>query len=124
MNVLRKMHLFLGCFFAPLLIFFVCSGWYQTTHEERNKDPRHAEGFFNRMRSVHTDSLLPSEGARDYSPRLFKTLVVIMSVALLATTALGIILAFRFSRQKWMVWLTLSLGFAMPILLLVLGQKR
>ena len=47
-----------------------------------------------------------------------------MSVALLATTALGIILAFRFNRHKWPVWAALMLGIAVPVLFLWLGQKR
>ena len=35
-----------------------------------------------------------------YSPKLFQILVVLMSVALLATIVIGVILAFRSIRQR------------------------
>jgi hypothetical protein len=33
-------------------------------------------------------------------------------------------MAVRFARNKWPVWLSLGLGFAVPVLFLWLGQKR
>ncbi len=47
-----------------------------------------------------------------------------MAIAFIATVILGIILAFRTSRQKWPVWLSLVLGVVLPIVLLWLGQKH
>jgi len=35
MKKLRRVHLYLGCFFAPLLIFYVVTGWYQTVNPDR-----------------------------------------------------------------------------------------
>src|SRR5262245_1107139 len=124
MNLLRRLHLLLGCFFAPLLLFFICSGWYQTMHPDRRKSAAEVEGFFDRMRSVHADSLLPSPEASGYSTKPFRYLIVAMAVALIITLALGIILAFRFSRKKWQVWLCLILGLVIPLTLLWLGQKH
>lgn len=124
MKALRRIHLYLGCFFAPILLFFVVSGWYQTMNPDRRKGPGEAEAIVDRMRSVHADSLLPSAAANAYSTRPFRYFVVSMSAALLITTALGIVLAFRFSRPRWPVWVSLLLGFGLPIALLWLGQKR
>jgi hypothetical protein len=59
-----------------------------------------------------------------YSPWLFKGLVVVMAIALSTTIVLGIVLAFRSIRQRWLVWLSLGLGIAFPMLLLWLGQRR
>jgi hypothetical protein len=123
MNTLRRLHLLLGCFFAPLLLFFLCSGWYQTMHPDRRKGPAEAEGIFDRMRSVHADSLLPNATANSYSTKPFRYLIVVMALALIVTLSLGIVLAFRFSKKKWQVWLCLLLGLFVPVLLLWLGQK-
>ncbi|MDQ6631769.1 MAG: hypothetical protein M3Y82_08415 [Verrucomicrobiota bacterium] len=124
MNKLRKLHLFLGCFFSPILLFFICTGWYQTLHPDRRKGAGEAEGIIDRARSVHADSLLPSASAQTYSTKPFRYFVVVMAIALIATIILGLILAFRFHRKKWQVWLSLILGLLVPLFLLWLGQKR
>ena len=66
----------------------------------------------------------PTAAATGYSTRGFRALVVVMSVALITTLVLGIILAFRTSRNKWPVWLSLALGLLLPAVLLWLGQKH
>ena len=65
---LRKSHLYLGVFFAPMLLFFVASGWYQTMNPDRRKTPDDAEAIFDRMRFVHAESLLPSKQATPTRP--------------------------------------------------------
>jgi ABC-type uncharacterized transport system YnjBCD permease subunit len=47
-----------------------------------------------------------------------------MSGALIATLLLGLVLAFRTMKQKWLVWLMLALGLLIPALCLWLGQQR
>ena len=34
---LRRLHLYLGVFFAPMLLFFILTGWYQTAYPDRRK---------------------------------------------------------------------------------------
>ncbi len=124
MRTLRKVHLYLGCFFAPLLLFYLSTGWYQTLHPNRNKGLGEKGDWVTSLRSVHVDQVYPSEQAVSYSPRLYRVLVVIMCVSLLLTLAIGVYLAFRTSRKQWPVWLSIALGFLIPILLLRLGQHR
>jgi len=124
MKLIRRIHLFLGCFFAPLLLFYVCTGWYQSVTLRRNKGVGEADDLPSRLRSVHVDQIYPTESANAYSPWLFRALVVMMAVALIATIVLGVILAFRSIRQRWLVWLSLGLGFLVPVLFLWLGQRR
>lgn len=124
MKVLRRVHLYLGCFFAPLLLFFILTGWYQTVTVDRRKGVGEAETMIERLRSIHVDQIYPTESAMSYSPWLFKWLVVFMAIALSLTVILGIVLAFRSIRQHWLVWLSLGLGIAFPMLLLWLGQRR
>ena len=124
MRTLRRLHLFLGCFFAPLLLFYILTGWYQTLSIDRRKGLGEAENWIDRMRSIHVDQIYPTESAMSYSPKLFQFLVVLMSVALVVTVVLGVVLALRSLKQVWMVWLALLLGVAFPVLLLWLGQKH
>ncbi|MBI2928700.1 MAG: DUF543 domain-containing protein [Verrucomicrobia bacterium] len=124
MKSLRRVHLYLGCFFAPLLLFYVATGWYQTFHTNRNKTPGELGGWKERLTSVHVDQIYPTEAAESFSPALFRAFVVAMAIALITTVALGILLAFRTSRRQWPVWLCLGLGIVVPVLLLWLGQKR
>ena len=60
MRLLRRLHLYLGCFFAPLLLFYVTTGWYQTVTLRRNKVPGEAEDWLGRLRSVHVDQIYPA----------------------------------------------------------------
>lgn len=124
MKLIRRLHLFLGCFFSPLLLFYVLTGWYQTVSIDRRKGLGEAENWLDRLRSVHVDQVYPTDAAMGFSPTLFQVLVVVMSIALVASVVLGVILAFRGLRQKWLVWLSLALGVVVPILLLWLGQRR
>jgi len=123
-KLIRRIHLFLGCFFAPLLLFYVSTGWYQSVTLRRNKGVGEADDWPGRLRSVHVDQIFPAESANAYSPWLFRGLVVTMAIALIVTIVLGVILAFRSIRQRWLVWLSLGLGFLMPVLFLWLGQRR
>jgi hypothetical protein len=124
MHKLRRLHTYLGVFFAPLLLFFVCTGWYQTMNPDRRKGPAEAEAIADKARSVHADALLPDPAVENYSTKPFRYFVVAMSIGFIATALLGVILAFRFTRPKWAMFLALALGFAVPALLLYLGQKR
>ena len=124
MKFLRRLHLYLGCFFAPLLLFFIATGWYQTLQVDRQKRRGEAETWIDKVTSMHKDQIFPTESAMSYNTMLFKCLVVAMSVALIATIIIGIVLAFKILRLRWPVYLSLVLGIALPILLLWLGQKH
>ncbi|PYK63316.1 MAG: hypothetical protein DME21_03250 [Verrucomicrobia bacterium] len=124
MKTLRRVHLYLGCFFAPLLLFYVITGWYQTVNPDRRKGVSDSQDLVSRLSRVHVEQYYPTESASGYSTRLFRVFIVIMANALIATVILGIILAFRTSRNKWPVWLSLALGIALPVILLWLGQKH
>jgi hypothetical protein len=71
------------------------------------------------------DQIYPKENALgEYSTTLYKGLVVAMSVCLIVTIALGLYLAFRASRNRWTVWISLGGGLLLPVLFLWLGQPR
>lgn len=125
MKFIRKIHLYLSVFFAPLLIFFIGTGWYQTVSTQRNKLLGEQDTFVSRLTSVHVDQIYPSEtGTGEYSTVLFKTLVIAMCVALLVTIALGIILAFKSTKRIWLVCICLVIGACLPAVFLWLGQPK
>ena len=124
MKHVRRWHLYLSCFFAPLLLFYVLTGWYQTFTANRNKSLGEQEDWLSKLTSIHVDQIYPSEAAQSFSPQLFQWLVALMSICLLITVALGMVLAFRSTRKTWPVWLALALGIIVPVVALALGQRR
>lgn len=126
MKFIRRAHLFLGCFFTPLLLFYILTGWYQTVNQNRLKTPSEAETLLQKFRVVHSDQIYPTDAEFDKpsSPKFFKALVVVMSIAATITIVLGLVLSFRLFRSVWPVWLCLALGILLPMLMLWLGQKR
>jgi len=124
MKTLRRVHLYLGCFFAPLLLFYVATGWYQTVNPDRRKGVGDSTDLISRLSRVHVEQYYPTESATGYSTFFFRLLIVLMAIALITTVSLGIVLAFRTSRNKWPVWFSLGLGIALPVILLWLGQKH
>ncbi len=126
MKFIRRAHLFLGCFFTPLLLFFILTGWYQTVNHNRLKHPSEAETLLQKFRVVHSDHIYPSEDefGKPSSPKFFQAFVVVMSIAATLTIVLGLVLSFKLFRPVWPVWLCLALGVLLPMLMLWLGQKR
>ena len=126
MKLLRRLHLYLGCFFAPLLLFYILTGWYQTLNPNRLKSPSEAETLLQKFRVVHSDQIFPSENELDKpsSPKKYRALVVVMSLASTVMILIGLVLAFKTLRQQWPVWLSLVLGVVLPAFLLWLGQGR
>ena len=219
MKKLRRWHLYLGCFFTPLLFLYILSGFILTGWPAEQKGPEEARTFIQKLYWVHKkqfypvtqasqkssliksvdvekDSLTtdsphnyrngqqgmvaanapkhlenqtnyfvhvidsqtftlhisnadaktgknpadiievleegfkvffkppptPSRGAGSYNTTGFKWLVYAMVFGVLATMALGVILAVRTVKEKWPVYVALGLGLLMPILLLLIGQ--
>lgn len=123
-RTLRRAHLYLGVFFTPLLIFFTLTGWYQTVTPDRRKGVGDADDWISRLNRVHVEQYYPMKSAESYSTKAFTWLVVVMSVALVATVMLGVVLAFQMLKSPWVLWLTLGMGVLVPVVTLWLGQRR
>ena len=126
MKNIRRLHLYLGCFFTPMLLFYILTGWYQTMNPNRLKSPSEAETLVQKLRVVHVDQIYPSEQEfqKPSKPKMYKALVVAMAIAATLTILLGVVLAFRTLKNKWVVALSLGLGVLLPVLILWLGQSR
>ncbi len=125
MRWIRRIHTYLGVFFAPLLLFFVLSGWYQTLHKDRIKGQGDAHSVTQIMREIHTDDVYPTRDRTvRVTPKLFVYLVVLMAVGLTTTIVLGVYLAFRSVRNRWMIVFWLALGILVPAGFLWLGHHK
>jgi hypothetical protein len=122
-KIMRNIHLYLGVFFAPLLLFFLISGAWQTfrlNDASRSGDYK-PPAIIKSLSAVHTDQRWVDSDTQPSSVP-FKWLVVLMSVGLLATTILGIIMAFKYTRL-WIVWGCLFMGTAVPYFLLWMARR-
>jgi hypothetical protein len=119
MNKLRRIHLYLGCAFAPLLTFFAISGIWQTFYWHEGRKDHPAPHLLALLSTLHKSNGLKSAGISNLSSTPFRWLVVAMAVSLLVTMVLGVIMAFRFGRG-WLALLSLVAGFIIPIALVVI----
>ncbi len=123
-KVMRNIHLYLGVFFAPLLLFFLISGCWQTfdfhhaSEDGRYKPP----AIIKSLSQVHMDQRWADSKMKPEPSIPFSYLVVLMSMGLLVTTILGIVMAFKYTRG-WIVWALLFLGMAVPWFFLWLARR-
>jgi hypothetical protein len=121
MKSLRKLHLYLGCAFAPLILYFALSGVWQTFRlNDIDKDhPSVVHSFFHELSKPHKDATLPGKKPDDDYSTLFVWASAAMGAGLAATTLLGIAIAVQSARKR-MVLVCLALGTALPIAFLFL----
>lgn len=119
MNIakMRNFHLYLGCFFAPLLVFFIVSGCLQSFEWHEAEDGRNPPAILKILSQVHMHQRL-TQTNQDLEPSVgFRFLVLFMSLGLTVTMVLGVIMALK-STAPWKVGVCLLLGVLIPLLLL------
>lgn len=147
MKNIRQIHLYLGTFFAPAIIFFAFSGILQVfgLHESRGKDAAPPIAWIAEMASIHKDQHLRMENpahererhahgqsdadehdhdhdhadaAQNPSSWGLKAFVLLMAISLILTSLLGIYIAVQNPRTRRSAWLSLFLGIVVPVLLM------
>jgi hypothetical protein len=103
MKLLRKIHLYLGCFFAPMLILFVLTG---------------AAQFFGLRLGI-----LSEIHVRHYGSVPFILLTLLMGLSVVVTAILGIVMALRQGNSKKAAWACLTLGVIVPVVLLLFSHN-
>ncbi len=118
MKLLRRLHLYLGCFFAPMLIFFAVTGaWQLFNYHKSTKDRSYlAPRALSVLSEIHTEAHVPPTPARQPTP--LRYFMVLAAAGLVSTSVLGVVMAYRFSRQPLAATLSLLLGVAVPGVLL------
>jgi hypothetical protein len=108
---LRQIHLYLGCFFAPMLLFFAISGIWQT-FRLNDKIP-----ILKFLSAIHTASRHKGPGWQPTSLYL-KIFVALMSLGLVFSIVTGIVMAFKFGRGRLTLF-SLAGGILLPLLMIL-----
>ena len=136
---LRVVHRYLGIFFSPAILFFALSGGLQVfnLHKPDKNTGYIPSAWILEMAQVHKNQTLslPKEkikpaqtdpvsgdpptakkAARAHKSKLpLQCFFVLMSAGLIATTLLGIYMAFCFGGKRRLVWAMLIAGTLLPI---------
>ena len=123
MRTLRQLHIFLGVFFAPFLIYFSLSGAWQVFRFNdlpREGTPSSSQKILHALSDPHTHATLPGNDAKKEQSLLFKFFEIAMAVGFVVTAVLGIQMALQIARQRRAVLVALVAGTVIPILFLVL----
>ena len=114
MQKLRSLHLYLGCLFAPLLLFFALSGIWQTLEWH--------SPLLQKLSSLHTEHAWKDHSELGSFP--MRILIVLMAVSFITTTVLGIVMAVRFGRSRNAAWISLGIGVVIPLGLVLLRLRH
>ena len=119
MKQIRQLHLYLGTLFAPLIIFFAFTGAMQTFgwHQSLKNGSYNAPAWIVALSEIHKDQRM-AHGAK--SSLALKWFVVFMAVGLIATTLLGIYMAFKSNRDARVVTALIAIGIIIPLAALLL----
>jgi uncharacterized iron-regulated membrane protein len=117
---LRQFHLYLGCLFAPILIFFAVTGAWQIFdwHQSQKDGSYAAPAALRILSSIHKDAHIPP--TRRSSPAPVRYFMFAAAIGLVMTTVIGVIMAYRFSRQPLVATVCLAAGALLPIALLLI----
>jgi hypothetical protein len=122
MRTLRQLHIFLGVFFAPFLIYFSLSGAWQVFRFNdlpREGTPTTAQKILHALSDTHTHATLPGNDAKTEQSLLFKFFEITMAMGFVITAVLGLKMAFQIARQRRAVIIALVAGTVIPLLFLV-----
>ncbi|MFN2508866.1 MAG: hypothetical protein ABR589_08850 [Chthoniobacterales bacterium] len=119
MRRLREIHLYLGCLFAPALMFFAVTGSWQVYRLQHNtKDGYTAPKPLKVLSAIHVSGHLPGRKAEQTTP--LHGFAVAAAAGLVVTTLLGVVMAFSSSRNALVPTLCLFGGVALPAAILYL----
>ena len=119
MKNLRSVHLYLGCFYAPMLILFAITGLYQTIP----LDHYIHLPFLSQLSSIHTGQHYKAYRAgNSWTSIYMRYLIVTMTLSLVFTIILGIIMAWKFGHRR-AVLLCVCGGIAVPALFVLMALR-
>jgi hypothetical protein len=115
MRVLMRLHRFLSCVAAPLMLFFAVTGAWQVfrLHESRKDGSYTAPRAVARLSDVHKVGRLAGPGGT-----AFRVGIVAAAVIFASTAVVGVVMAIRVTRPQWVAWLLLVAGAVIPVVLL------
>ena len=115
MKKLRAVHLYLGCLFAPMLIFFALSGLWQTMPTKLTQSRT-----FAMLSTIHTSHAMKIGTWTSVYMRWF---VVLMALSLILNLVLGVVMAFKFGHKRAALY-CLAGGIAVPLIFVLMALHR
>jgi hypothetical protein len=115
MQKLRSLHLYLGCIFSPLLLFFAVSGIWQTLGI---RTP-----LLRLVATIHTSHTLKSGGSlSSYSLKVFVLIMTVSFIVMtvLGVTVLGVVMALKYGQNRRAVCGCVAFGVIFPLLLILI----
>jgi len=119
-RTLLRVHRFAGLVVAPLVLFFAVSGIWQLfrLHDSRKDGSYTAPETLSVASDLHMAEHLKDAGAMGLA---FKVSMSAVGVILATTTLLGIVVALRVTRPRWLAIVLLLTGAALPPILYFLA---
>jgi hypothetical protein len=105
----------LGCFFAPLLVYFAVSGLWQMAGAKSLA--------LALLSSIHTGRGLKLGNPSTLSSPALRWFAAVMALSLVLNIALGVVMAFRFGQRRAALW-SLFAGAATPAAVVVVTLWR
>lgn len=132
MKLLHRMHLLLGCLFAPLLLYYCLSGASQALGLNFQwKDGKNQATLLSEFSRPHKAMTMPGASGSNQKKSTvsnrsesFKYFAVAMALGISATLILGVVMAYKYFRPRWMVSVILAAGLAVPVLMLWSSVKQ
>jgi hypothetical protein len=129
MKWIRIVHLCLGCLFAPLLIFFCASGAWQLfgLHRAAKKALVVPDGSYVppewmvSLSSVHLRQGI--DGLSNHASPAFRWFALALALGMIVTAVLGLVMAFRRGRGRWVAVGATVAGLVLPVLFLWLAGR-
>ena len=116
MKKLRAAHLYLGCIFAPMLIFFAVSGLWQTLPMGFTQHSR----IFALLSSIHTSHAMKIGSLTSIYMMGF---VILMALSLILNIVLGVVMAFKFGHKR-AAFYCLMVGIVVPLIFVLMALHR
>src|SRR5262245_21133109 len=104
-------HRYLSCFLAPAMIFFAISGaWRAFRLQGSRKD-----GSYQRPETLAALSRVHKvEHMSGAAAVAFRSLEALVAVSFVTSAVIGLAMAFRMTRPRWLVWACLAGGVLLP----------
>lgn len=114
MRTLMRWHRHLSCAAAPMMLFFAVSGVWQVfrLHESRKDGSYEAPALVARLSDFHKVEHLSGP-----SGTAFRLGIAAAALVFAASAVLGVLMALRVTRPRWLAYVLLALGAAVPVAL-------
>ena len=112
MKKLRLLHLYLGCIFAPMLMFFAISGIWQTLGLGHS-------GLLAVLSTAHLNSHLKS--GVTLSSSVLRAFSILMALGFIVSAVLGIVMAFTQGTKRREAFYCVAFGVLFPLVVMVVS---